>query len=301
MLLAAGELIATGQPVSVDSWGEGEDPWASWLADHIDAASERWTVDLREASPLEPETYGRLKPMDKWRERTVAEYDEELCLDRGDDQIVVHAYTQVNGEDRYGYAHVSSALVSPESASALQRALQSCDPREFRLPEEGDSAFSNDLVLDQPGFRLLGWIAEQRIEEAGMEEYDPLRRIGLSFARPGQTFAENRGLRIADGGRRMLDDKGQRVVWTELWSDERLPLRYERRISYSAGARVFVKLPELLAFLSAQEMDLIIEVRLTRQYAERRLKEEHSYEPGESRLYLLRRDGASKRWGVLAS
>jgi len=59
-----------------------------------------------------------------------------------------------------------------------------------------------------------------------------------------------------------------------------------------------VRLPELLDFLVAKGMDVIFEVRITRQYAERAgIEEDDRHEPGESRIYLLRRDGTLETLG----
>lgn len=192
---------------------------------------------------------------------------------------------------------MASALVTPETAEALVRALQTCkDPSDFRLPEE-KLGYVDDAQIDEPGFRLLGWVLEHRKEEDGLEEHDPLKRVRLSFTRPGQGFISHHDLRPVDGGRKLVTSEGRVVSWVELWSDEPPSERAYSRATYTSGRRTWVKTAELLDYLVRREMDLIFEAQIARQYAEshgterEEEDEERRYEPGESRIYLLRRDG----------
>ena len=208
--------------------------------------------------------------------------------------IVVDASCEVSGADRYGDSFVSSALVTPDTADALLRGLQTCkDPSDFRLPEERLGDYPDDLEIDEPGFQLLGWTREHRREDEGLEKHDPLRRMQLTFTSLGRAIIAQHRLREADGGRTLLASDGRAVSWVEAWSDRPPSERRYERPSYSEGRRTWVGLPDLLAFLVARQMDLIFEVRLTRQYAERAgVEEEDRYERGESRIYLLRGNGA---------
>jgi hypothetical protein len=300
MLLVAGELVAEGAAISIDSYDHPADPWVDWLAGHLDASPDRWTVDLRRPAPLEPESYGVLGPLERWRQRTPQDFDEQLGLGHGGSaSIVVDASCEVSAPDRYGDSFVSSALITPNTADALLRALQTCkDPTDFRLPEERLGDYPDDVEIDEPGFQLLGWTREHRQEDEGLEKHDPLRRMQLTFTSLGHAIIAQHRLREADGGRTLLASDGRAVSWVEEWSDRPLSERRYQRPGYSEGRRTWVVLPYLLTFLVARQMDLIFEVRITRQYAERaRVEKEDRYERGESRIYLLRGNGALETMG----
>ncbi|HEX4438014.1 MAG TPA: ATP-binding protein [Solirubrobacteraceae bacterium] len=293
MLLAAGELVAEGRPVSVDTYESPDDPWESWLHPHLDASPDWWTVDLRSPAPLQPSSFGDLGPAEHWRQRSPKDFDAELGLEHAGDMIVVDSYCSVWNPELHGSSFVSSALVEPEAATALVRALQTCpDPNDFRLPEvKGE--YPDDVEIGEPDFRLHGWLFEHREERSNLEEADPLRRIDPGFTEPGPDFVEHHGLSRATHGRALIRSDGTEVARVVAWSDQPPSERGHRRVSYSSGRRTQARVNELLDFLIAKQMDLIFEVRITRQYAERPSREEeHKYEPGQSRIYLLRRNGA---------
>jgi hypothetical protein len=294
MLLVAGELVAEGHPVSVESYEAPGDPWADWLDRHLDASPHQWMVDLRGLAPLAPETYGALGPRDRWRSRSPNDFDRELGLEEiGRQAIVVDSYIEVSSSDRYGHASVKSALVTPDTAHSLLRALQTCkDPRNYRLPlEQLDHV--EQVQIDEPGFMLLGWNKEGREEEDGLEEHDPLRRVRPSFTVPGRAFTSHHRLKAEKDQRTQVTPDGRVVSWVELWSDEASRQRSYERAGFTAGRKTWVKIPDLVDFLFSQGLDLIFEVHISRQFAERaRGEEEHDYESGESRIYLLRRSGA---------
>ncbi len=291
MLLTAGQLIDEGTPILWEDYIDAEDPWRSWLAQHLDASPGWWSVDLRSRVPLVPGSYGILGPLSGWRDLSSEDFDRELGLT--EESIVVAASTEESNRELYGHAHVSSALVCPESAGALLRALETCrDPWDFGLPDE-DGIWPDDSAIAEGEFRLWGWLSERRHHETGLEEQDPLRRISLSFTAPGSRFLAARGLRCERGGRHLVNVDGEEVGATRCWSDQPLYGRGEsERGSFSEGWRSTVKLKDLTAFLSDEGADLIIAVRLQRQFARASgMDTEERYDRGKSRIYLLRNDG----------
>jgi hypothetical protein len=90
-------------------------------------------------------------PPEQWRELTDADFDDELDILGG--HLVV-AGMDIHGSNRWATTWITSALVSPESAKSLQRALQSAkDPSDFRLPDETDPGYGDGRGIDEPGFR----------------------------------------------------------------------------------------------------------------------------------------------------
>jgi hypothetical protein len=292
MLLAAGKWIGESEKAVVaDRWTE-EDPWLYWLARYLDGSELHWGADLRSPAPLRPDSYGNLGPAKQWREREQDEYDLELG--ENNDLAVAYAHREFSSEDRYGSASISSALVSPKSASALMSALQTCeDSRLFQLPTS-DAGWRSDAEINQHGFRLLGWLTERHLPDSGMTEHDPLSRNQTSSIEPGGDFLTNLGLRSSSSSQ-WLSPNGEKIAWLVRWSDEPPdPGRGRREYrSYSSGVQLFVRLPELLHFMQSQEMDLIVDVTLARQYREtaRDSNEEERYESGNSRVYIMRRSG----------
>jgi hypothetical protein len=289
MLLVAGEFIASGRCVDRRWHEESEDPWLSWLAEHLDANPDFWSADLREPLPLKGENFGQLGPREDWRKVDPTLFESALA----DSQtLVVEANVEVSSENRYGTTTVMTALVSPDSARALQRALESCtNPHYFRLPEE-DADFGGNSEIKEAGFELRGWIATAHHELSGLEEHDTLRRLDLSFSRPGKSFVTALGLRQEREGRRLYDENGQLVGVVRAWSDRPPEERGYGRGTYGSGGELVVDRELLLHFLRERKMDLILEVRIQRQFAESyRSEKEESYDFGESHIFILRRSG----------
>ena len=292
MLLVAGELIAEGRPVSVDVYEPADDPWDYWLLRHLDASPDLWLADRRSPAPLLPSTYGDLGSPDVWRERSGDDFDDELGLRTSEDEIVVDSYRSVSNRELHGSSFVTSALVGPGTSSALLRALQTCtDPNDFRLPEVV-AGYTDEMEIDAPGFRLRGWLFELREDRENLEESDPLRRIDGGLTEPGPEFIDHHGLARSVNGLELNARSGTRASRIELWSDHPPSERGYDRASYAAGHRTWVRIPELLDFLEATQMDMVFEVRITRNYAEAERKTEEKYELGQSRIYLLRGAGA---------
>jgi hypothetical protein len=289
MLLVAGQFIAEGRLVDRRYHGVWEDPWLDWLAHHLDASPDYWSIDLRGPVPLQVENFGELGPREQWRQVDADLFEAALW---DSETIVVESRVEVSSDDRYGTTSVMSALVSPESARALQGALESCaNPHNFRLPEE-DGEVGGNAEIEEAGFELLGWLTTVRHEESGLEEHDPLRRIDLGFLKPGESFVKTLGLREEWEGHRIIDEGGEPVAIVGAWSDMPPSERHYGRDTYGSGRELTVDREQLLSFLREREMDLIIEVRIQRQFAERhRSEKEEAYDFGKTRIFILRRSG----------
>lgn len=294
MLLVAGELIDEGIAVSANPYDEPFDPWEDWLRSYIDNPESGWGSDHRAPPPLRPATFGVIPPKDTWRDRTPSDFDAELLSADGL-ELVVDSYTDIHAHDRSATSFVNTALVSPGTAPALLAALQTCsDPSDFRLPEERRSDRGNEFEIDEPGFRLSGWMFEQHREDVGLEQHDSLRRISLTFTRPGTAFVDHRRLTPLGNGRAYVDSAGRTIAHTEHW-DDIASRRADSGTTVTSGHQTFVLVSELLDFLAGVGMDLICEVRIARQFDRRDRSinsgDDDSYETGQSRIYLLRRDG----------
>jgi hypothetical protein len=293
MLLVAGELLDQGQPVVFDNDYYGSDRWDSWLAEHLDTNPAAWICDRRQPAPLEPAVYGHAPTRSQWRVRNDADFDS--MLSNIDGALIVHSSEEVRLRDRYSDSWVASALVSPENATALLHALQTCDnPTDFRLPLATDGDHPDDMEISEPPFRLTGWLADQQHHELGMEEHDDLRRIDLRTVLPAAAFLAHHEATVDDLRSEVTAPDGTRLAWTETWSDE----RHERR-SYDtrggSGRRTWLAVPALLSFLSGVNMKLILEVRVSRNFSSDAGYDDEGverYEQGPSIIYLLGSNGS---------
>jgi len=111
---------------------------------------------------------------------------------------------------------LSTALVQHETASSLLRALQTVeDPWDYRIPPEG-----NELEIDQPPYRLLGWLLEPE-SRSGIDEKDPSgNQVSVFSCLPGRHT--KLGLKKSlqgDGIVRWKSNKGEAVYRMRQWSD----------------------------------------------------------------------------------
>lgn len=289
MLLVAGQMLDDNIDLVSSPHDSDWDRWGDWLSGHLNASPEFWVSDLRTRSPLEPWAYGLLPPRERWRERSDDDFLAELGI--GDATIVVDAHRQVSCSDRWESTFVSTALVSRTTATALLRALQSCkDPWDFKLPEASLDDPVDDMEIDEAGFRLAGWILDEQVHELGVEEHDPLRRVGLHTVLPGTAFRNYCRAYPDVLGTTLVAASGPVAAMTA-FSEE--PSLGGTREEPCFGRRTTVDLSMLLGFLDAMKLDLVFEVRIQRQFSRDygSKKAEEDYERGEHRIYVLRHTG----------
>ena len=297
MQCAAGELIDE-LPVLVDEY-DGECAWAAWLEYHFPANSKFWLADLRAPTPFRQASWGYFPPMEEWLERPdPTEYDAALGIgEQGhEDEIVVDGDIEEYDRERRGTVRVASALVSPDTASALLHALQTTDPGNFRLPYEGEESECDDFEISELDFVLQGWISGWRREREYLDKHDPLtREIEGPFSLLGQNFTETLSLSASDDFLTYSTPTGEIVGRLEIWSDNPQEKDYITE-AFSTGQRLWVNTEVLLDYLRRREMDLIVEVQISRnverRYSTGNSTEEREYDLGRSTIYILRRDGS---------
>jgi hypothetical protein len=294
MLVVAGELIDEERAVLISPYEDAADPWRRWLSRYLDTNPSYWLADIRMPAPATRVFLGDFPKEDQWRHVTGAEYDRELGLEENvaPTDLVVSSHVDLWDSDRHGSARVTSALASPETSAALLRALQTAsDPTDYRLPDEGEGHEDFGVEIDDAPFRLLGWLRDIDTERECLEEHDPLSRIRYRFSAPGRDVVSRRSWRVSANGLTYLADAGTVVASLMVWSDQVADEKGRIRAPYSEGKRTSVNLAELLEYLNERKFDLIMEVQIARNWETRRDKD-HDYEPGRTRVYLLRCDGS---------
>jgi hypothetical protein len=295
MLVVAGELIDEGAPVLVEPYDDAADPWDDWLRGDLDTDPSCWLADRRSPTPLDPHFFGVIPDRKTFQQEGQPAFDQLLAPIEGDpDALVLRSWVHSQDHDRYVDTRVASALVSPESACALLRALQTAPPREFRLPFAGEGSDFNHTEIDELGFWLLGWLDDIRVPWEGLDDHDPLaNKMGGDRTVPGSDFVAFNQLSVDATGCRFRAPSGDEAAHLEIWSDEAGPGERHEVPRASQGRRTWVRRDTLLRFLNWRELDLIIEAGVdifTRSHPGSSTEnDDHGYE--ESRIYLLRRDG----------
>ena len=164
MQCVAGEMVDS-LPVTIDEFEEDKGTWDAWLEEHLPASPNFWLADLRVPTPFRQASWGYFPPMEQWfRRDDPAEYEAALGIGEPghEGEIVVDGHVEEYDRRRRGKVRVTSALVSPDTASALLRALQTTDPGNFRLPDEGERSEYGVSEISEPGFVLEGLITGWR-------------------------------------------------------------------------------------------------------------------------------------------
>jgi hypothetical protein len=296
MLLAAGQIVDEAVPVAHDEWDDMPGPWREWLSEHVEAFPHWWLADLRAPAPLEPFVLTALPAPDAWLLVTQEDFDRELLkTPDGAMWVVVHADVTLWAEDRHGYVRVRSALVAPDTATTLLRALQTAvDPHVFFLPYEGGDEVggSGRSEIDDGEFQLQGLLREVTREQGSIEEHDPLRRITYSFQRPGKAFETVTKSNASPTGLTLTTADGTIVSETTIWGEGVGGARDHASVGrHTEGKRSLVPLDTLLSVLASQERDLIIEVQIDRKLDRSEDRGGITYEPPATRIYLLRNSG----------
>ena len=295
MYCVVGELLTTHPISNTDEYYF--DSFDYWIGRVLPTAPPAWLSDNRGPTPLEPRLWKEDPRTDSGWVHNVRrdEYLTELGIHKPPREgwITIEGVYTTHFQKREANIHISSALVLPETAPALVRALQTVNnPWNFRIPGEND-----DLQFDAPPYRLIGWIVH-REGDRSFDERDPFRyETGEIQAKPGSKLTEMFGLGLQEGnhGTWICNNTGEAAFLYEAWSDEPTPKDdyYPRRIR-SDGWRLWARIDMVQSFLRQKKWDLIYEVQI-----ERRLRKEYSrsYEEDtkkktHDKIFLLRADGS---------
>jgi hypothetical protein len=295
MFCAVGEMLDRKIPIDGDNYTDTDCPLQYWLGTHLSSSNDYWVSDLRSPTPHRLDCWGEFSSIDikQWLEHKEPEaFDSGLGLTEKAHagEITVLGDISIRDSLRNSHLSVRSSLVNPIGARALLHALQTADSRDFQLPitDRGTSEFE----IDESGFELTALMREVWSWDETLDTFDPLSRdrgFGLEDFQPH--FIEMMKLQPKNRTE-YLSENGEMAARLELWSDN----LDEEYIShpYSSGERWWVRIDLLLEYLRQCDRDLIIEVKITRNRNERNRGgrgENYEYNPGKSRIYILRQNG----------
>ena len=179
MWCTTGTMLQTRRLPPIDEWGE--DPFLYRLHRGKLTVPPVWLADLARPTPLEPRYWREDRaPGPEWLEGVSNDgFLRELRATDYPGYVVVDAYTEAKFLTCEEMAKINSALVSPETAHALVRALQSYDnPFDYYLCPEG-----HNLEVDDDEFSLRGWLPASGNgfafrQRRRLSERDPAHRGG---------------------------------------------------------------------------------------------------------------------------
>ena len=258
-----------------------------------------WLADLRGPKPLEQQMW--FAPHDDvnvWVENiSDDEFLAELGLANSNGTIVVASSHETGSCKFRSSILVKTAFVSPETAAALTRALQTInDSWDYRIPPDGDK-----LEIDNPPYRLLGWLVDGE-NHLGIDEKDPFRYdVRAIRCSPSMKTITTLNLTFVNDiqARWVKADQGNTIFVYRAWGDNRGD-EHEDRLRYdeivrSNGWRLTIKKEALIRFLNGAGLDLIVEIEITRRNKgygyDPRYDEEENKEARFDRVILLRKDG----------
>lgn len=260
--------------------------------------SPHWPSDLRCPIPLEQRFhYPPIIGTKNWVKCITAhDFDLELGLASNDNMLAVDSYHCIRTKDHCTNIRISSAMVSPNTAQSLVRALQtSNDSHDYRLPPS-----NHHFEIDNGEYQLYGWLDEydgdSRIDEKDTFNHG-IRKI--------ESSPSNKVIKALELYRTESypvtwinkNDKEQSFVY-QAWTEKEDDLNKEKSIYdnevISDGHRLKVTSKSLKNYLNITNFDLIVEVEIIRRGAEygiTKYDQESEKEARYARIYLLRRTG----------
>lgn len=297
MWCATGELMQRHPLVKGEE--DDYDTFEHWLRGEGLTAPPLWFADLHGPKPLEDQLWFAPKTdFDVWIE-DISDDDflAELGLNSRDGSIVVDAYYDTQSRGFQLSVRVHTALVSPDTAGALVRALQTIeDSWDYRIPTADD-----ELELNVPRYKLVGWLIDDR-HDLGIDERDPFRYgVRAIESRPSNKIATALNIEfVYDDQARWVERSRRRTVfvyeaWGDTGGDEAEDSFRHSDYVRSSGWRLRADKETLRILLNKMNLDLIVEIEITRKnkgYEYSRDDEKKTKEARFDRVVRLRRDGA---------
>ena len=272
MWCAVGELLKTHRlKLPGDQFYES---LSTEVSGHKLTHAPYWLSDLVGPLPLQSHRWHHTgEASEKWLfEIEDLPFLRELFPDDRPGWVVVGAGIETRFDGRQESVSVSTGLVSPTTAHALVRALQTAeDNTTFCICPEG-----HHLEIDSQEYVLKGWLLH--IEDgSGFDDKDPYRNgIGPIRCIPGTAVTD--GLRLERrgiGGMKWFREGADAPSFVfETWGQRERgfhPYPYGVDTTAPTGYRLLVRKEDLADFLCMEERDLIVDIGITRS-DERRLE-----------------------------
>ncbi|ESZ49314.1 AVAST type 3 anti-phage nuclease/ATPase Avs3a [Mesorhizobium sp. RSR565B] len=290
IMVVAGRLLDTMPTYrSPDST---EDDFSEWFRSYHDLSRKDgyWLADRRDPIPLDTLSWKNdIKDAD-WPS-SVVRTDIDRVFSPSPGMITLWGHWNALSGRQQEECTIRSALVSPERASALLRALQSADNHhDYAIPEA-----MGERDINSGAFRLRGWIVD-RTRDRGIDGKDPWAGdIRYPAPRPsGDVISAMKLTADREGRNWLLDDKEPAAIVSETWG------MFHEQDDVDAGdrrgSRIHASRPFIRELLRKLHMDMIVEVEIERRRSysryESRDYDDSKQTPPTVQLFLLRADGS---------
>jgi len=311
LCLVAGEFIDTKPAYGSDpdSWRA----WEDWARYQLYPADPALTTRLLTGIPVTTDNFGEFEEdFDTWAARS-NEADFETALypeSNSENWMIIAADQNARRNDRNFSIDIDSALVHPDTACALARAIESEQqtgvflPR-FELPYDG--LFSRLHTYDEHD-ATVEWPNEQNIRDEddlfylepaqihwssdrSRHAHDPKwPSTGRSFLIPTRDFCSLLNLTQKPLCLDYVDPSGQIATRSEIWHSYTGTDR--DRADYNEGQRLLVRKDLLQHYLKLKRRWLILKIRLRRErpynFPGRQADE---FDHGVVRVYIFNEEG----------
>lgn len=288
MMTVAARLIKIYPLVTSEYFDENL--WGIWLDSHLLTRKDNyWVSDWKDPVPLERPKFEEID-FKVWQSN-IKDNDFLNCVTQkinGATYLnVIGTWSEILDHKKESY-EIASALVSPQSADALMRALENCENMQsYKLPfyEERNMEISTSL------FELLGWIEEDDLSRR-LDENDPFgRELPIPPYTIGKSIVSRFGLtRSVDHKSFFSDDKGKYLLArTEMWASE---ADYPREQPSQNGLRMYCNLDFLKDICKNMEKEIVFEVQIRRNYYSNGTEgPDKSYRSAVHKIFILSADG----------
>jgi hypothetical protein len=254
-----------------------------------------WLADWRDSKPLLARFW--FPPEDevtKWiskdnEQETLA----ELGLSEGKrHEIVVAASHATQARSFRRDVSLSTALVSPDTASSLLRALQTTGHwMRYKVPSQDDR-----LEINEALYQFIGWLKDADDRDPQIDKLDPIRaEVREVQMGPGTAVLDFLG--VPPNERDLLRTSTNAPFRFEVWSD-RPESQSQHGSLYegitSSGHRLWIDKAILQKFLQSVNMEMIVEVHLNKRdrgYGFERYGHDKETSKDIDHVFLLRSTG----------
>ena len=289
LMAVAAELVDTVPMAPLDhDW----DTFDYWMRGHLLTRKDgRWVADRRDPAPLESSDGVDQSSNQDWQWLVSYDAFEQVFRPSVNTFVVYGRWLLCAGPRREQMA-VHSALVSPETAHALLRAMQtSGNPRGgMPLPRAGDER----AETSEAGFELLGWVVSEDRDMA-IDEHDPWAAdVHFPPLRPADFVSEMLDL-TADAEQRQWVKGGGGVALRSLtWNKPNARSRRDDT-EVDHGRRLQASSEALLEMLNKTGKSMIFEVSITRRLSSNYYRPEDDtcvkYPDPYTRYFVLNKHG----------
>jgi len=297
MWCVIGELLPVRTLVRSDNDWSYEDLYKQ-IEDELLTYPPIWLYSLRMPKPLENQFWfepSSSEDIEKWiQEPNLTFFLDEIGIPNASTTIAVDGGHETQAPWFRSEVHIRTALVSPDRAVSLLRALASADHYRYFVPSEG-----HELEINKGPYRLLGWLKDPESRDSGIDDHDTFRADIKPYGDiPGSMITEKLSLRSKWPRDEIIrDDDGTVIFSRERWCDD-IPMDSGRRRRYhdtptSKGERLLIEKRALKSFLDCEGLDLVVHIQHTRanrgyDYASSESNEKrHTY----NRHFVLRNNG----------